>query len=150
MKINTLYFGELEYSEQDIFQFTNGLPGLEEHQSFLLIPMEEGIPFSYLQSVGEGSLSILVTNPFDYFQDYDFSVNEGTQYELQIEQPEDIEVWSAVTVTEDLSEATVNLLAPIIINSKKRLGKQVILHDSGYSIKHPLPLIPSEESIEEG
>ncbi|SFL89115.1 flagellar assembly factor FliW [Paenibacillus sp. 1_12] len=150
MKINTLYFGELEYSKQEMFHFSNGLPGLEEHRDFLLIPMEEGVPFSYLQSLDEGSLSILVTNPFDYFHDYDFSMNEGTQFELQIEQPEDIEVWSAVTVTEDLNEVTVNLLAPIIVNSKKKLGRQIILHDSGYTTKHPLPLIPSEESIEEG
>lgn len=150
MKVSTLHFGELEYSEQEVFYFTQGIPGLEEHHRFLLIPLEEGIPFSYLQSIDEGILAILITNPFDYFQDYDFSLNEGTQVELQIEDPQDIEVWSIVKVNENLSEATINLLAPIIVNSKKRLGKQVILHNSGYTIKHPLSLLAAAESMKEG
>ncbi|WP_165972309.1 flagellar assembly protein FliW [Paenibacillus piri] len=146
MKIATLHFGEMEFTEQDVFHFTQGLPGLDDHRQFLLIPLEEGIPFSYLQSVEEGNLSILVTNPFDFFQDYDFSLSEEVRQELRIEEPIEVEVWSAVTVNEDLMEATVNLLAPIVVNSKKRIGKQIILHDSSYHVKHQLPLAIADES----
>jgi flagellar assembly factor FliW len=42
------------------------------------------------------------------------------------------------TIPENPNEATLNLMAPIVINDKDRCGKQVILHESRYSVKHPL------------
>ncbi|NBQ61596.1 MAG: hypothetical protein EBU40_04855, partial [Proteobacteria bacterium] len=34
--------------------------------------------------------------------------------------------------------STVNLLAPVIVNRKRGVGKQVILSDARYSLRHPL------------
>ena len=36
-------------------------------------------------------------------------------------------------------ELTANLLGPIVINVKKKLGKQIVLSDNQYSLRHPLP-----------
>ncbi len=45
-------------------------------------------------------------------------------------------VYSIVVVPEDIRKMTANLLGPIIINHKEKLGKQVILDDSRYTTKH--------------
>jgi flagellar assembly factor FliW len=45
---------------------------------------------------------------------------------------------AVATIPEDAEKATVNLMAPIVINEAGRYGKQVILPESGYSVRHPL------------
>ena len=36
-------------------------------------------------------------------------------------------------------EITANLLAPVVINSGKKIAKQVILYQTDYSVRHPVP-----------
>ncbi|MNF03052.1 Flagellar assembly factor FliW [compost metagenome] len=49
-----------------------------------------------------------------------------------------------VTIKEDLERSTVNLLAPIVLNPVKRLGKQVVLHKSNYQTRHDLWNVPPD------
>ncbi|MCD1260845.1 flagellar assembly protein FliW [Paenibacillus athensensis] len=149
MKINTLFFGELEVEEQDIFTFSQGVPGFEGLTRYVLVHPEESAPFSYIQSLDEAGLSFLIGNPFSFFDEYDFTLSEAVQLELQIESPDDVAVWSVMTVNEDCTAMTVNLLAPIILNTKARMGKQIILHDSTYRTKHELVLSPADEATSE-
>ena len=58
--------------------------------------------------------------------------------DIQTTNPEEVAVYAVATIPDDMERATVNLMAPIVINVKMRCGKQVILHESGYSVKHPL------------
>jgi flagellar assembly factor FliW len=146
MNISTLFFGELEVEEKDTITFIQGVPGFEDLTRYTRIQPERNIPFLYLQSLEKGELSFLVTNPFLFFKEYDFQLPELAQDELQIKQPEDVEVWSIVTVNEDYTKATVNLLAPIIVNSKNQTAKQVILNDTEYKVKHELVLIDANET----
>ncbi|NOU90387.1 flagellar assembly protein FliW [Paenibacillus sp. LMG 31460] len=140
MNISTLFFGELEVQEADVFTFAQGVPGFEELTQFTLVQPEDSAPFSYIQSIQEGDLSFLVTDPFLFIKDYDISLPEALQEELKIEQSEDVLVWSVVTVNDDFTKMTLNLLAPIIWNVKTKLAKQIILHDSEYNIKHEIVL----------
>jgi len=149
MKINTLFFGELEVEEQEVITFPQGIPGFEEWTRYVLIHPEESAPFSYIQSLEEAGLSFLVGNPFSFFEEYDFTLTEVVQLELQIESPDDVAVWSVITVNEDCTAMTVNLLAPIVMNTRVRLGKQIILHDSPYRTKHELVLSPADEAASE-
>jgi flagellar assembly factor FliW len=146
MNISTVFFGDLQVEEKDTITFKQGIPGFEGLTQYTIIQPDEGIPFLYLQSLDLGELSFLVTNPFLSFKNYDFELPEFVQEELQIEQPEDVQVWSIVTVNEDFSNVTVNLLAPIIVNYKSRLAKQIILHDTEYKVKHELVLIDPDET----
>jgi flagellar assembly factor FliW len=41
-------------------------------------------------------------------------------------------------VKDDPQKATINLKAPLVINSKKKLAKQIILDDDNYQVKTPL------------
>jgi flagellar assembly factor FliW len=36
------------------------------------------------------------------------------------------------------AESTGNFQAPLLVNSRRRIGKQIILNDSGMSVRHPL------------
>jgi len=44
-----------------------------------------------------------------------------------------------VVVTPDAAEMTMNLLAPIVVNLRSRVGRQITLETGGYSVRTPIP-----------
>lgn len=138
MKVATLNFGELEITKEDIFTFKQGLPGFEDLREFVLIQPDPNVPFSYLQSVNQGEISMIVTSPFLFYPEYDLEVTEQVLQDLKIEQESDVFIWTTISIKDEIQTATINLLAPIVMNVKQKLGRQMILHDSQYQTKHKL------------
>jgi flagellar assembly factor FliW len=138
VKIETRQFGELDIREEDIVKFERGLPGFEQLKRFIFVEPDPDLPFSFLQSVEDADVAFIVTNPFLFYPDYEFELSPSVQEELNIVSERDVAVWSVVTVREKASDATVNLLAPLVVNVKEKRGRQIVLHDSGYGTKHPL------------
>lgn len=137
MKLHTKNFGLLEIEEEKIIAFPEGIPGFEEEKEFVIINNEdEENPFCWLQSINNPDLAFVIINPFLIFSDYTIDLPETVQEKLKIEDEKDVAVYSIVVVPKDLKKMTVNLLGPIIINVRERLGKQVILDDPRYSTKH--------------
>lgn len=138
MKLNTLHFGEIEIGEEQTIEFTNGLPGFEEYTRFVVLPLDGGVLFVCLQSLDDGNLSFIGASPFDFFPDYEFELSEAAKEELGIETEADVSVYGLITVASSGQEATMNLLAPIVVNAALKRAKQIVLHDSPYKTRHPL------------
>jgi flagellar assembly factor FliW len=137
--VETPFFGKLEIDEGETFFFPEGIPGWEEVRRFVFIRPDESLPFSYMQSVDEPRLSFLTADPFVFYPDYEFDLPESVQSELEITSAEEVMVHAIVTMKAGLGRATVNLLAPVVVNRRRRLGKQVVLEHSPYKTRHPLP-----------
>jgi flagellar assembly factor FliW len=138
MKLKTLHFGEIEVADETEWTFLHGIPGFEHLTQFTIVQQAEHLPFSYLQSLEEGAISFIITNPFLVYPEYEFELPDFAQEELAISEDAELAIWSIVTLKDDVEGATINLLAPIVLNAEKRRGKQIILHDSSYTTKHPL------------
>lgn len=138
MKIETKYHGVLEVSNQDVVTFPNGIPGFNEEKQFMVIPFSEDGVFQILQSVSTPELGFVVTNPFAFFQDYDFKLEDQTVEALELNASENVDVYTVLTVQEPFTKTTANLQAPVVINREKKIGKQVILTGSPYLTKHKL------------
>ncbi|ATH93434.1 flagellar assembly protein FliW [Bacillus glycinifermentans] len=136
MIIKTKYHGETQIQEEQIIMFANGLPGFSDEKKFVILPLSEDSPFVVLQSAETAELAFIVASPFVFFKDYGFDLDETTVEFLEIEAAEDVEVMAILTIEEPFEKSTANLMAPIVVNRKKMLGKQVILHDSPYQTKH--------------
>lgn len=147
VKLVTSRFGEIDVLEDSSISFPSGMPGFEQMRQFALIHADEGIPFTFLQSLEDGDLAFIVTDPFLFFEDYQFDLADKLKSELEIINEEDVMVFSIVSVQAN-DIMTLNLLAPVVINMKKRIGKQIILHESPYKTKHVLSL--SKEPIDKG
>lgn len=137
MILHTKFEEIIEISEEDILHFEQGLPGFEDEKQFVLLPME-GTPFSTLQSVSTKELAFFTTNPFLFFQDYDFELVESVQKQLKIKEESDVLVQVILTIQEPLEKSTGNLQAPVVINVKENIAKQVILTDNKYRTRHEL------------
>ena len=57
---------------------------------------------------------------------------------LKIGNKEDVATFGILTVKDPFDETTINLNGPIIINTKEKLGKQLVLNDGNYHTKHVL------------
>ncbi|WP_259549294.1 flagellar assembly protein FliW [Heyndrickxia sp. FSL K6-6286] len=138
MKIHTRYHGQIDISEQEILYFQNGIPGFPDEEQFIILALPNQDLFSVLQSIGTADLAFIITNPFYFIDNYQFKLDQATIDQLEIETDVGISVLGIVTVHEPFEKTTANLQAPIVINTKNNLAKQVILNDSIYKIKHPL------------
>ncbi|CAK7050073.1 flagellar assembly protein FliW [Tissierella carlieri] len=137
MKIKTRNFGEIEIEKEKIIIFEEGIPAFEEEKEFIIILNEDKeSPFHWLQSINNQNLSFIVINPFEIFSDYDILLPQTAINKLKIEKEEDINIYTIVVIPTDMKKMTTNLLGPIVINTKERLGKQVILDDERYTTKH--------------
>lgn len=146
MKIESTRFGTLEINEEDILHFPLGIPGFLHEKEFVLLPHGEDSPFSFLQSVNEPNLSFLLADPFVFFKDYEFKLDDNVAKEMELTEENPPQVLVIATVKENIKDMTVNLLAPIIFNTKKREGRQIILEQSPYSIRQKLFVEPTEEA----
>jgi flagellar assembly factor FliW len=138
MRIRTVNFGELDIPEDRIIDFIEGLPGFPQIRRFAVLEFEDLKPFQYLQALDDPPIALLLINPFLVDPNYAFQLSSVDMEEIQSVQSKDVTVYAVAAIPDNPEKATVNLMAPIVVNEKLRKGKQVILHESGYSLKHPL------------
>lgn len=138
MIIQSTRFGELEVIEDQLIKFSHGIPGFPEEKTFVYILHDSDSPFSFLQSTAEANLTFLLADPFAFFNDYEFVLEDEVAKELSLSQENPPQVFVIATMKGKLADMTVNLLAPLVINGVNRIGRQIILDRSEYSICHKL------------
>lgn len=138
MRESAVDMGDGDHSGEQAMTFPAGLPGLSDYTRFVLLSHEETWPFYPLQSLEDAQLCFLTVDPFAFFPDYDFKLSEAVVQQLQITSMDDVWVRNIVVVADDFKQSTVNLQAPLIMNHRIRLGRQVILNDPDLAIKEPL------------
>lgn len=138
-KIDTLRFGAIEIDEEKIVRFAAGIPAFEDEHEFVIIPYDEESPYVFLQSVATPELAFLMTNPFLFFPDYAFELDDASQEELGIKEQEDLELYVILTLPNgSVPDMTANLMAPVVVSASAMRGKQIVLDKSRYTTKHRL------------
>ena len=138
-KINTLRFGELEIEEQDVVRFADGIPAFEDEHEFVVLPYEEGTPYMFLQSMMTPELAFLMTDPFVFFPDYSFELDDENMEKLEINSMDDVLVCTLISVPRSgVADMTTNLLAPVVINRHTMQARQIVLEKTQYTTKHRL------------
>lgn len=139
MRIISTRLGDLDLPETSIFDFPHGLPGFVMEKTFVLLLHAEDSPFAFLQSTIEPNLTFLLVDPFSFFPDYRFEINDDLAAELNIGDDNLPQIWNIVTVPGgNVQRMTANLLAPIIINANDRVGMQLVLERTAYTTQHQL------------
>ena len=138
MLVQTARFGSIEIESDKIIYFKEGLPGFESLTKFVLLSPPELSPFHILQSIEDGDIALIVTDPFIFKDDYAPYISKSIFKELEIEDDSQAVLFTIIVIPNDYKKMTANLMAPIIINSEKRLGKQIILDKGDYPIRYPI------------
>lgn len=147
MKIESERFGELNLDDKDVISFPNGLIGFPgEHQFVLLRPREDSA-VGWLHSVTTTSLAFPVvgTDALTAIEYPDVPIGDAAQRAGVGGDDESICLMAVLSVSSAGIDATVNLLAPIIVNVETRQGAQILLERSRYSTREPFVLSAGEE-----
>jgi flagellar assembly factor FliW len=132
-------FGTCAYRDDEILHFEAGLPGFEFLRRFLVLSLAGQEHFVWLQSLDDPSVALPMTNPYDIFPDYEPKFPMSALESLGISRADDFVVMCVCIVTKDAAEMSCNLLAPVVINLRGRVGRQVTLEGSSYAVKEPIP-----------
>lgn len=138
MLIKTLRFGEIEVNDGQVISFPWGLPGFPEYKKYVPINYNEKGSLAFLQSVEAPELTFIIGDPFQLIGSYTIDVPQDDLEALEITAEEEAAVYVVLSIREGGKEVTANLAAPLVINTKKQLGRQVILLNSPYNSRVPL------------
>ena len=123
MKIKTHQFGEIEFGEELIINFAEGLFGFENLHKYLLIKTDEDL-FYWLNSVEQPEISF----PMIGLRVID------EKYPLV----EDNEPFGIVILNRNPQDVKVNLKAPVYIDQNNKRGFQKIIDSDKYPIDYNL------------
>lgn len=136
MNVDTTRFGRIDFTEDDLVIFSEGLVGFGSRRQFVLIDHKPGSPFRWLQSTEDGQLAFLVIDPAEYTNDYSPIMPKHAASDLEMLEDTPRLVYTIVTIPSGRPEGmTLNLAAPIVINAATRRAKQIILDDAAYPVR---------------
>ena len=147
MEVDTKYFGRITVEETDVFYFQNGLFGFEDEKQFLLLPFAGGDGnLLCFQSVKTAGLAFVAMDPFSLKVDYAPVLQEAELEALGVQRSEELFYYVLCVVRNPVSESTVNLKCPVVINEDTHQAAQVILESGDYEMRHLLSQLgPKEE-----
>jgi flagellar assembly factor FliW len=146
MQVETSRFGTIEAAEDEVVSFPDGLPGFNEPHRMVLLgggqlpgSVELGDHHSvfWLQDLADPDLAFLTIVPWSAYPDYDIDIDPS---DVDDADPDDLCVLSIVTVRREGGgiQLTSNLLAPVVIDTSTRVGRQIILEDRTWPVHAPL------------
>ncbi|MEW6041524.1 MAG: flagellar assembly protein FliW [Elusimicrobiota bacterium] len=125
-------FANLVFQKEDIIFFNNGIPGFDNYKRYVLASVEEQKPFEWLICVDNKDIRFVVINPLLFKSDYDPKIDKSQIEDLEIKGKDDLLIFVIVTLAKKILESTANLMGPLFINVKKKVGKQIIVDDERY------------------
>ncbi|MDO9042906.1 MAG: flagellar assembly protein FliW [Desulfocapsaceae bacterium] len=131
-------FGEVEYDPENLLIFPAGLIGFPTLHSFIVMPNRKEGPLFWIQSVDDPDIAFVLTDPTNFFPSYEVIPDNAERSSLQINQEDECYILVVVTVPPD-QKITLNLAAPIMFTPKTNRAIQVILENTEYQSRTPLP-----------
>ncbi len=135
MQLRTSRFGDIDVPDGSVVTFTQPIIGFQEYRRFVLLPGPADSAVTWLQSTESGELAFLLMNPKDVVPDYKVQLGQHELSELAVSAVAELEIYTILVVSEDVSKVRTNLKAPILVNPRQRLGKQTVLEKSDYPIQ---------------
>ena len=138
MIVQSTRFGELEVSDEQILDFPQGLLGFPEEKKFALMEYKPDSPFYFLQSLADPDLTFLMINPFAFFNDYEFDMDDALMAEIGVTADNPPTVFNIATVKDKIEQMTINLAGPVLVNLRERKAAQWVIEKTQFPTRYPL------------
>lgn len=139
MKIDTKYYGEIEYEENELLIFPDGLFGFSQYHAYLPLAMdEEDTSMLILQSTDEPYVAFFLIDPLSLLPSYAPVLTSEELSFLGVKSSNELSYYAICTAQKDYLDNTVNMRCPLVINPDTRKGLQVILSNADYGYHEPL------------
>ena len=114
----------LPWTEDQVIRFPGGLPGFENARKFIIMSVPEHQPFHWMECVDEGNtIRFAIINPLSFRPDYQPKIKKEELASLNINDSKELLLYVIVTLRAPLMESTANLMGPLFINIREKVGK---------------------------
>jgi flagellar assembly factor FliW len=138
LTIDSDLLGTLQVEAEHLLQFPRGILGFPECSGFALVPAARD-GFFWLQSVDHTTLTFLTVDPFLHFPGYAVDLGAAEIAVVEPGSPADLAVLAIVTLPGGGGGTTItaNLQGPLVLDLRRRLGRQIVLADSEFGVRTP-------------
>jgi len=136
-----LYPTDLDAPHANAFTLPTGIIGFEAYRHAELLYQRDHLPFLWLKLAGPRDVvHFVVIEPGGIIPGYELELFDEHAIGLDLNDASEAMVLNIVTMKRSTPvEATVNLVGPIVINRRTRVGRQVVISNySLYSAHHSL------------
>ncbi len=153
MKVESSRFGELEVDEETLIIIPSGMVGFPDDTRFVWIAHKNSADIVWFQSAKTKELAFPMINAANIAAGYpDVPVEKmAEQVGIDFEDPTVLALMVVLSASAQ-GGPTVNLMAPVVINSQSRRGAQIVLTNSRFTTAQlpPPDRSPSASSREAG
>jgi flagellar assembly factor FliW len=122
-----------------VLSLVDPMPGFPGLRDFALVPADSAGLLFWLQSVAPDGPRFLTVPAAPFFPDYAPALPRAACAELGIDDAASADVYCLITVPDgDVTAATANLRAPLVVNPATDRARQIVLTDGGHPIRQPL------------
>jgi flagellar assembly factor FliW len=143
--VSSSLLGPLEVEPDKVLTFPGGLLGFDGSRQFVMVEHEDAEVYWWLQDLVDPELTFLTVVPWPFFPDYEPDVDEVHQELLELQDPDEAMVLCLVTIRADDQgdeppggAITTNLLGPLVVNRRTRVGAQVVLSGDRWPVRADL------------
>ena len=145
MTIETDY-GTVDYREEDLVTFSDGLFGFPDLKKYLLLSLDEETEDNLMLvmiAVDNPRIGFVVVNPLFLYPDYKPVLTPEELACLGVKESEELACYAICSMRSNYLDNTVNLKCPIVINPETHCAIQVILENSDYEFRHEMRSFPA-------
>jgi flagellar assembly factor FliW len=137
VNIVTTRFGLIVAGDSDLVRMPEGLVGFRSQTLFVLWPDPEVAGLTWLQSATAPEVAFGLVPPPLAVADYKVEIRPGDLAALELEDERSALVYVILNRGEG-GGLTANLQGPLVFNSARRLGRQLVLTSSRYAVRYPV------------
>ena len=145
---------EYERPPSNTLTLPHGLIGFDDYTCAEILYAPDHLPFLWLKLTNPATsecIHFIVIEPAGHIPGYDPELFDEDAVGLDIAEPADVMILNIVAMkSQQPVEATVNLVGPIVVNRRTRVGRQLVVSNyHRYSAHHPLAdvSVPEDRAI---
>ena len=140
----SIRFGTVEISAEDVIEFPFGLIGLGGLR-YALIDRNPGTGFLWLHAVDDPALALPVVSPHQFFAEFALEIAPEDRERTGIEDTAGATLYVTVRATPNPLDITANLRAPLVIVDGR--GYQVLNMSEDATLQAPLFTLAAQSQI---
>jgi flagellar assembly factor FliW len=139
MFLSSKALGGMEIDESAILYLPDGLLGFEDLKRYVLVEVDEFLPFLWLVSVEQPEVGFAIADPqLFYGPPYEVGLSDSDKDCLDFQTGDQVSIFVIVSITDGGRKITANLKGPVVLDTRNRLGKQVVVYSPSYSVRQGL------------
>jgi len=139
-QVETERFGRLSIDDESIITFPEGLIDFRQLRQFVIVGVEDYLPFLIFASLDRSRVCFPIINPLPIFPEYHPRVRGVDMDNLGVDRKEDVQVYCLAIFAGQPRRTFIDLKKPIVINVARRIGRQVDLEVETYHHRTPFDL----------